>query len=54
MDKPWLKSYPEGVSPNIETNEFSSLVDMFEKTCDRFPEKPSCVISFKSFEIEQR
>lgn len=39
IDKPWLKSYPEGVSPNIEIDEFSSLVDMFDKTCDRFSEK---------------
>ena len=35
-NKPWLKNYPEGVSSNIDFDEFSSLVDMFEKTCDRF------------------
>ena len=35
-DKPWLKNYPEGVSSNINFDEYSSLVDMFEKTCDRF------------------
>ena len=41
MDKPWIKSYPVGVSPNIQTDEFSSLVDMFDKTCDQFAEKPA-------------
>ena len=35
-DKPWLKNYPEGVSSNINFDEYSSLVDMFEKTCNRF------------------
>ena len=35
-NKPWLKNYPEGVSSSINFDEYSSLVDMFEKTCDRF------------------
>ena len=35
--KPWLKSYPEGVASTIKFDEFNSLVDMFEKTCKRFP-----------------
>ena len=36
-NKPWLKSYPTGVSSTIKFDEFNSLVDMFEKTCKRFP-----------------
>ena len=35
-NKPWLKNYPKGVSTNIHFDEYTSLVDMFEKTCDRF------------------
>ena len=35
-DKPWLRNYPEGVSSSINFDEYSSLVDMFEKTCNRF------------------
>ena len=35
-NKPWLKYYPEGVSPTINFDEYSSLVDMFDKTCELF------------------
>ena len=35
-NKPWLNNYPKGVSSNINFDEYSSLVDMFDKTCDRF------------------
>ena len=35
-NKPWLKNYPKDVSTNIHFDEYTSLVDMFEKTCDRF------------------
>ena len=36
IQKPWLKNYPRGISSNINFDEYSSLVDMFEKTCERF------------------
>ena len=36
LKKPWLKNYPKGVSSKINFDEYSSLVDMFDKTCDRF------------------
>ena len=39
INKPWLKNYPQGVSSNINFDEYSSLVDMFNKTCDRFNSK---------------
>jgi len=35
-NKPWLNNYPKGVSSNINFDEYASLVDMFDKTCDRF------------------
>ena len=38
-NKPWLKSYPKGVSDKINFDEFNSLVDMFEKTVKRFHNK---------------
>ena len=41
MEKIWLDSYPKGVSPDISLDEFSSLVDLFDKTCSRFGEKPA-------------
>ena len=39
LNKPWLKNYPTGVSPEINFDEYSSLVDMFNKTCKRFNQK---------------
>lgn len=36
MDKVWLKSYPSGVPAEIDVNEFSSLVDMFDKSVHAF------------------
>ena len=39
MEKIWLKSYPKGVPAEINQDEFSSLVDLFDKTCERFGEK---------------
>ena len=35
-NKPWLKNYPKGVSSTINFDEYNSLVDMFDKTCERF------------------
>ena len=34
--KPWLKSYPKGVSSSIKFDEYNSLVNMFESTCKKF------------------
>ena len=39
LNKPWLKNYPQGVSSEINFEEYSSLVDMFNKTCKRFNQK---------------
>ncbi|GAB4169688.1 MAG: AMP-binding protein [Rhodocyclaceae bacterium] len=36
MEKIWLKSYPEGIPEEIDVNEFSSLGDLFEKSCRKF------------------
>jgi long-chain acyl-CoA synthetase len=36
MDKVWLKSYPSGVPAEIDPNEFSSLVDLFDKSVRAF------------------
>ena len=42
-DNLWLKQYPEGVPETIDVNEFSSLVDIFEKNCERFADAPAYV-----------
>ena len=56
MEKIWLKSYPEGVPSEVNLDEFSSLVDLFNKTCERFDEKPAFVnfgvdVSFKKLKF---
>jgi long-chain acyl-CoA synthetase len=41
MDKIWLKSYPEGIPPEVDIHEFSSLPDIVAKTCARFAGLPA-------------
>lgn len=38
MDKIWLKNYPEGAAHTIDVEEYSSLVEMFEKAVARHPD----------------
>jgi len=39
MEKPWLSSYPPGVPESIDLGEFSSIVDLFERSCDRYGDR---------------
>jgi len=41
MQKPWLKSYPDGVPETIDINEFSSVADMFDKSIEQFGDRPA-------------
>lgn len=41
MDKPWLKSYPDGVPEEIDTHAYSSVVDVFTESTTRFAEQPA-------------
>ena len=36
MDKPWLNRYPEGVPEHVDLNEYSSIVDIFNQSCEKF------------------
>ena len=36
MNKPWLDRYPEGVPAEIDLNEYSSILDIFEQSCEKF------------------
>jgi len=52
ISKPWIKNYPQGVKENIKFDEYSSLVDMFDQTCEKFNSKKAFTnfgksISFK-------
>jgi long-chain acyl-CoA synthetase len=42
-DKPWLDQYPEGVPAEIDMNEFNSVVDVVDKSCNEFRDKVAYV-----------
>ncbi|HYD63362.1 MAG TPA: AMP-binding protein [Noviherbaspirillum sp.] len=41
MEKTWLTSYPPGVSSEIDTHEFQSLNELFERTCASYSDRPA-------------
>ncbi len=41
MEKIWLNEYPAGVPAEIDLNEFASLKDILEKSCQRFADLPA-------------
>lgn len=40
-DKIWLKQYPPGVPAEIDPNTYSSLVDLLEQSCVKYPDRPA-------------
>jgi long-chain acyl-CoA synthetase len=41
MDRIWLKSYPEGVAPEVRYDEYRSVGDLFDKCVARFRDRPA-------------
>ena len=41
MEKIWLKSYPQGVSAEIDLKQYKSLGDLFEQSCAKFRDRPA-------------
>ncbi|MCU0807902.1 MAG: long-chain-fatty-acid--CoA ligase [Candidatus Contendobacter sp.] len=41
MEKIWLRGYPPGVPAEVDLNEFTSLKDILEKSCQRFADLPA-------------
>lgn len=41
MNKPWLASYPDGVSADINPEAYPSLVEVFEESVEKFSSKPA-------------
>ena len=39
MNKPWLKSYPEGVPAEIDLGAYASIVDIFHQSCASYRER---------------
>ncbi|NBB93293.1 MAG: long-chain-fatty-acid--CoA ligase [Gammaproteobacteria bacterium] len=42
-EKPWLEHYPEGVPAEIDMDEFDSVVDVIDKSCNEFRDKVAYV-----------
>ncbi|TVS13157.1 MAG: long-chain-fatty-acid--CoA ligase [Wenzhouxiangella sp.] len=42
-EKPWLSEYPEGVPAEIDLTEFSSIVDVIDRSCKDFAENVAYV-----------
>ena len=40
-DRIWLKSYPPGVSSDIDVNRYASMVDMMEESFRKFADRPA-------------
>jgi long-chain acyl-CoA synthetase len=36
VNHPWLKSYPEGVPAEIDLSTYSSILDIFDQSCEQF------------------
>ena len=41
MERIWLKQYPSGVVADIDLQEFSSLKDILEKSCEKYRDLPA-------------
>jgi long-chain acyl-CoA synthetase len=39
VNKPWLKSYPEGVPAEIDLGDYTSIVDIFHQSCDAYRDR---------------
>ncbi len=41
MTKPWLQHYPEGIPAEIDCDAYHSIIDLFEKSCVEYADKPA-------------
>ncbi|MEA2079806.1 MAG: long-chain-fatty-acid--CoA ligase, partial [Pseudomonadota bacterium] len=41
MQKPWLKSYPAGIAEEIDPDEYSSVVDIFDTSVTKYGDLPA-------------
>ncbi|MCL4113039.1 UNVERIFIED_CONTAM: hypothetical protein GTU68_049961, partial [Idotea baltica] len=59
VEKVWLKNYPKGVPEFIDTSEYDSLADLFDKSITAFNDRPAYTnlgrsISFKELDEYSR
>lgn len=48
MTKPWLEQYPAHVPEHIDMSEFSSVVDVIDKSCQEYAQK----VAYANFGVE--
>lgn len=48
MKKVWLKNYPTWVDAEINVKEYNSLLELLQKSCDKYAQKPA----YSSFDVE--
>ena len=48
MEKIWLKNYPEGVPEEIDVNKYSSLIDVFQQSVEKYRDQVAYVNLGKS------
>jgi len=39
VNKPWIHSYPEGVPAEIDLDEYSSILDIFHQSCEKYRDR---------------
>ncbi|TRC37114.1 long-chain-fatty-acid--CoA ligase, partial [Mannheimia haemolytica] len=59
MEKIWFKNYPPYSPKTIETNQYESLVEMFEAAIKRHPDIPAYInmgqiLTFRKLEERSR
>jgi long-chain acyl-CoA synthetase len=59
MERFWLPQYPPGVVADVDVNEFASLKQMIESSCERFADRVAYIsmgtsISFRELEQQSR
>ena len=51
--KPWLKNYPKGIPENINPETYTSLIEMFEDTFEKYKDLPAFDCMGKSLSFNQ-
>ncbi|HSG59246.1 MAG TPA: long-chain-fatty-acid--CoA ligase, partial [Woeseiaceae bacterium] len=41
MERPWLKSYPDGIPAQLPEAPYRSVRDLFEQAFDAWPDRPA-------------
>ena len=59
MNKIWLKNYPQSTPAEIDPDQYTSILDLLDKTFAKFGDKPAfhnlgCSLSFAELDLQSR